>query len=231
MKTLVVILTHPEARGILFQNWPWLTACGCDIAVVGHQGQQSPFETYHTDEPGFKRTFLQIGGPPNSTPHMWLDRFINVLEWCAWSPETKDYTHYLLTESDSIFLKPVPDLPDGIVATLAGHKSDGFHANDYFHAPWVFSASAAEDFLRRARIMLNFDISEHGFIDRFLGAYSELYGVPIQQMNTFSVNSVDTPEKLEAAKKAVAAGAWFVHGVKTPAQLAEVISSIPTKIE
>lgn len=219
MKTLVIVITHPQARPILEMNFPWLQRGGCDIAVIDHEGSKEIADV--------NSLFLHnIGGPPDSTKNRWLDRFLDVLQWCASSLETDGYAHYLLTEADSIFLKPVPELPDGIVATLAGHKSEGFLAKDYFHAPWIFSTHAAEDFLRRARIMLDFNLSEHGFIDRFLGAYAELYGVPIQQMNTFSVNSVDTAEKLEAAKKAVAAGAWFVHGVKTPEQLAEVISSI-----
>lgn len=219
MKTIVVVITHPEARPILEMNFPWLQRGGCDIAIIDHEGSKEIADV--------NSLFLHnIGGPPDSTKNRWVDRFLDVLRWCVSSPDTDGYTHYVLTEADSIFLKSVPELPDGIVATLAGHKSEGFLAKDYFHAPWIFSARAAEDFLRRARIMLDFNLSEHGFIDRFLGAYAELYGVPIQQMNTFSVNSVDTPEKLEAAKKVVATDCWFIHGIKSPSVLAQLTEGL-----
>lgn len=219
MKALVVVLSHPEARSILEMNWPWLKRGGCDIAVIDHDNSDNVADVnslfYH-----------RIGGHPDLTKNRWVDRFIDVLQWCVASPETDGYTHYVLTESDSIFLKPIPELPDGIVATLAGHKSEGFLAKDFHHCPWIFSYGAATDFLRRARIMLDFNLNEHGFVDRFLGAYSELYAVPIQQMNTYSRNTIEGYEEIQLAKTAIDAGCFFIHGIKSPVVLAQLTDGL-----
>lgn len=219
MKTLVVVLTHPEARPILEMNWPWLKRGGCDIAVIDHVGSNDVADVnslfYH-----------RIGGHPDSTKNRWLDRFIDVLQWCVASPDTDGYTHYVLTESDSIFVKPIPELPDGIVATLAGHKSEGFRATTFWHAPWIFSYDAAMDFLRCARMMLGLGLSEQGFIDRFMGLYSELYSVPIQQMNTYSRNTIEGYEEIQLARTAIDTGCFFIHGIKSPTVLAQLTDGL-----
>jgi hypothetical protein len=224
MKTLVVVLTHPEARPILEMNLPWMARSGCDIAVVHHAGTLQ--RNWMNNE---IRYHVEIGGPPDSTPNRWLDRFLDVLQWCVSSSDADGYSNFLLCESDCIFLRPIPGTFGGIAATLAGHKSEGFLAETFWHCPWLFSFDAAQEFLRRARIMLNFNLTEHGFIDRFLGAYSELYNVPILNLadgQTYSRNTIEGYAQIQEARKAIAEGAWFLHGIKSPVVLEQITEGL-----
>lgn len=228
MKTLVVVITHPAARDILSQNWTWLTECCCDIVVVGHQGQPPP-EIDYADGQGLKRMFINIGGPPESTPNRWLDRFIEVLQWCVSSSDTAGYDSYILCESDCIFLKPPPNNFGDMAGTLAGYKSEGFHASKFWHCPWCMTNEAAHDFLRRARIMIDFKLTEQGFIDRFIGAYVELYGVPIWNLaedgQAYSRNTIEL-EHVEEATRAIAGGCFFLHGVKDKEVLRQITEGL-----
>lgn len=210
MKTLVVVIAHPEAWPVLQLNWPWLRRCGCDIAVVNHAGQ--PF--FPLDPPA--RHNLSIGGPPPTMENKWVDRFLDILQWATCNPAADEYDRYILTEADSIFLGPIPDVGD-FAGYMAGYRSPGFHGEMFYHAPWCLTHKAAEEFLRRARIMLGFKINEHGFIDRFIGAYRDMYGVYIGDLRgqTFTRNTIEMTD-VEECRANIKRGAWFIHGIKSP---------------
>lgn len=229
MKTLVVVITHSAARPILDMNWPWLLKSGCDIAVVDHKVEVPPSAGYWNVYPCAIATtaklFLNIGGPPESTTNRWLDRFLEVLKWCNTSLAAQEYHNFLLCESDCIFTSPIPDVISGISAKLAGHSSEGFLASHFYHCPWIFSYDAACEFLRRAHVMISKGLTEQGFIDRFLGLYSELYGVTLQQMNTYSRNTIDLDD-VPAVRQAIAEGVFFIHGVKDKEVLRQITEGL-----
>jgi hypothetical protein len=210
MKTLVIVITYPEAWPILQLNWPWLRRSECDIAVVNHAGQ--PFFPLDP-HPRFN---LSIGGPPQSTDNKWVDRFLDILQWATTHPDCDPYERYVLTEADSVFLGPIPDTGE-FAGTMAGYRSPGFNGEMFYHAPWCLTYEAATEFLRRARIMLSYKISEHGFIDRFIGAYRDLYGVYIGDLRgqTYTRNTVDLKD-VEECRAAIKRGVWFIHGIKSP---------------
>lgn len=226
MKTLVIVIAHPEAEPILQMNWPWLLKGGCDIAVVNHANCMNFALSPH---PRFN---LGIGGPPNSTPNRWVDRFIDVLNWYFTSVETTDYDGVLITESDSIFLRPVPGMGVDVAATLAGYHSEGFLAKQFYHAPWYFSNAGVQQFLRRARIMLSHRLTEQGFIDRFIGLYSDLYldREHIKDLSAYGQahtrNTVNETFLDEARRAAQNPLCFFMHGIKTPAVLAQVTEGL-----
>lgn len=203
--TAIVVVAHPGVNEIIHLHEPFWRKTGLPIIGVDHVGGGC---TWANGNP----FALQIGGPPDSKKHRWVDRFLEIINWCT---VHTNYDDFLITEYDGVIVRKPPAHPGGIVGTLAGHKSDGFLAKSFYHCPWWMDRPSAEDFLRRARIMLDFNLSEHGFIDRFLGAYGELYGVPIQQMNTYSRNTIESPEEIEDARKAVAENCWFIHGIKS----------------
>lgn len=225
MKTLVVVISHPQAEPIFQMNWPWLQRCGCDIAAVNHSG--APFFALDP-HPRFN---LSIGGPPNTTPNKWVDRFIDILQWCVSAPMSDPYDRYILTEADSIFLRPPPVL-EGMWATLAGYDSAGFLAKRFFHTPWCFDRQAAMDFLRRARIMLGFGtaLNEQGYIDRFIGLLTHLYEVPVGDLSShcqaYTRNTLVEPAHVDECREWIKAGCWFVHGIKSPEVLRAVTEGL-----
>lgn len=224
MKTLVVVITHPEARPILEMNFPWIKLRGgCDVAVVDHEGSTDVADVnslYYT----------RLGGAPTATPNHWVDRFLSVVSWCLFSDDLKDYTDFLFTEADSIFVRPMPILVPigGIAATLSGHRSEGFRSDNFWHCPWYFTRLALEMFLKRSLIMLKLGLNEQGFIDRFLGLYLELYSVPIRNLagdGTYSRNTIND-EHIDEARTAIAGGCWFLHGVKSQSVLDAITRDI-----
>lgn len=224
MKTLVVVIAHPQAAPILDTNWPWLQKCGCDIAVVNHAGSGFFALDPH---PRFNPF---IGGPPMHTINRWVDRFLEVLTWCTSDPATEDYDYYVLTEADSIFLRPVPDLPFGFCATHAGYRSPGFNAPHFYHAPWCMDHDSAIEFIRRAKLMLNYGVNESGYIDRFIGAYANLFDVQIHNLAERGLahtrNTIEGNLVAEAREHAKDPNCFFMHGIKTPAVLACVTGGL-----
>lgn len=205
-KTLVLVLTHPGARDILERNWPHILKCACDVGVVFHVGQISD---YDQGLPSCKLR-LSIGTDPDKMPHRWVSRLMEVLEYCV---KLDDYRNFCLVESDVIFSRSLPDHPGGMVATLAGGKSDGFHGSKFYHCPWWVSYKTAEKILRWGKLMLAAGLDEHGFIDRFIGLMADLYPLQITEAKWYSQNTI-LPQNYSDARKYLDLGGWGAHGVK-----------------
>ena len=204
-KTLVLVLTHPGGQEILSRNWPYIIKCGCDVCVVNHAG------TPNARIQGSQALLnASIGTDPDKMPHRYVSRFMEVLEYCV---TLDNYRNFCLVEGDVIFVRPLPDHPGGMVATLAGGSSEGFHASRFYHCPWWVSYKTAEKILRWGKLMLGAGLHEHGFIDRFIGLMADLYPLQITEAKWYSQNTI-LPQNYSDARKYLDLGGWGAHGVK-----------------
>jgi len=211
-KTLVLVLTHPGASDILERNWPHILKCECDVGVVNHWDPNN--DSLSSPLPFFKgqHVSLAIGTDPSKMPHRYVSRFMDVLQWCVDSD--LNYRRFCLIESDVIFVRPLPEHPGGMVATLSGYRSEGFHGEKFWHCPWWISHLCAEKILRWGKLMLACGLDEQGFIDRFLGLQQSLYPLQITESGWYSRNTI-LPEHYAEARTALERGAVGCHGVKT----------------
>jgi hypothetical protein len=225
MSTLIMVIAHPGATDILNRNLPWLARGGADIAVFNHEGARftSPLVRSH----------FYGGRDPGMMPHSYLDRFLMALDLCAngcnGNPHV-NYSDFLITEPDSICLRHLPIFPattdSGLITTVAGHRSGGFRGEHYFHAPWWMDRWTLNSVKVFANRMVKAGITEQGFIDRFLGLLVDLYDIKVMEAKSYSENTLETPESWAKARKAIADGAYFVHGIKTQQQLDEVTKGL-----
>ena len=74
--------------------------------------------------------------------------------------------------------------------------------------------------------MLKAQLYEKGFIDRFLGLMADLYNLPITAAPSYSTDTIDRPEFMQAARDAIKNGAVYLHGVKTESQLLELTKGL-----
>jgi hypothetical protein len=218
MSTLIMVIAHPGATEILNRNLPWLARGGADIAVFNHETTDVKFQgaNYH----------FYGGRNPGEMPHSYLDRFLMALDLCYGNNFVGNYSDFLVTEPDSICVRHLPIFPSttdsGLITTVAGHRSGGFRGEHYFHAPWWMDRWTLNSVNTFAKRMVKAGITEQGFIDRFLGLLADLYDINVMQAKSYSENTLETPESWEKARKAIAEGAYFVHGIKTQQQLYEV---------
>lgn len=220
MSTLIMVIAHPGATDILNRNLPWLARGGADIAVFNHEGASftSPLVRSH----------FYGGKDPGMMPNSYLDRFLMALDLCyGGNFEGWNYTDFLITEPDSICVRYLPpNTKSGLITTVAGHRSGGFHGEHYFHAPWWMDRWTLRSVSTFANRMVKAGLTEQGFIDRFLGLLVDLYDIDVTEAKSYSENTLETPESWAKARKAIADGAYFVHGIKTQQQLDEVTKGL-----
>lgn len=216
-KTLVVIITHPEAEPILRMNLPTIerniNGDGDGIRLVSHEG--------NTDG------HLPIGRPPHVEPFKWVGRFIQIVNAFCAPPMASEYSDFLFCEYDVVFVRPLPPHPGGLVSVLAGHRSDGFLGKNFYAGCWWFDQPTAEEFLYRARTMLDIGLTEHGFIDRFVGLMDDLYPLTLKiKPAAFYTRNTILPEHYQECREAFRKGAFGAHGVKDSATLKAITEGL-----
>jgi hypothetical protein len=214
--TLIAVLGHAAAKATIERHAPYWEKAECDIVCVGRKDIEVPW-------PSIKRQVgaLRIGNDGYAGGLNHLERLMILLRWFA--EERKSYSSICVIEYDGVFLGPlrVGQQLRIFMSTPAGGSdgSDGFAPCTYFHTPWWFDHYGAQLVLDYGSRMLNMQIYERGFVDRWLGLLVGLYRLPWSPAPSFSVNSLDRPEYMAAAREAVRKGAVYVHGVKTELQL------------
>jgi hypothetical protein len=108
---------------------------------------------------------------------------------------------------------------------LNGYRSKGFNAPVFVHTPWYFDRSAALKILKYGTKLFQLNMTEGGFVDRWLGLILELYDIEWFDcsMTTYSQNTIDTSKMIQEACEAIKNGAWYVHGIKDSRTLQSII--------
>lgn len=212
-RTLVGIFSHAEAKPLVDLLWPYYTLADCPIWGIGRIGQQSNF----TGKRVWKATV--IGTPGYARDGNLCQRLVDA---AAIFLGMEEFTHLCLIESDAIFTRSLAEVehPGGIVTFQAGGPSEGFRSSAYYHTPWWFDKETALKIVTTGTELLARGWNEEGFPDRFVGLICDAHkGIEIHQSNTFSMNALDTPERIGAALSAMDRHCFYVHGVKNAGQL------------
>lgn len=210
--TLLVVLAHSGAQDCLYRHWPFWEKAECDILGVGREDTQLTWP-----HPNGTHNFvgkIDIGKESYAAGDNHLRRFLEVLRFGV---HETNYEAFCIIEYDCLLFNALPDWHGGggMITTLAGGRSDGFHAPSFFHTPWHMDRDTAEKMIVWGNNMLNCGLLEHGFLDRWLGLMHALYGFEIIESAWYSRNTIEFPDNIEEAKKAIERGAPGVHGVKS----------------
>lgn len=135
-----------------------------------------------------------------------------------------DVTHIAVSEYDSAFLKPLPESLPGFWTHVGGHKSPSFQANDYFHTPWIADREMAYKIVAYGHLMLMEGDIEGGHPDRFIGWMFQRFGLPYTRLPAYTRNTIETPEEIEQARKAIRNGCFFIHGIKSAISLQQIMA-------
>lgn len=130
----------------------------------------------------------------------------------------------VMHEYDSFCLDPkLPEHPGFYGNLWENRESPKYMAPRYANPPWTFDR---ESFLRMAAVAARYPgIYENGEADRYWSALAFIAGVPILPYDPpgFSRGLIDEKKKtIQALRKAIYAGAYAIHGVKSKWALAAV---------
>lgn len=218
MKPLLVILSYAKANDMVQRHWPYFLKAGCDILGVGREDSEARF-------PGERLVgMVKIGKDSYVAGDNLIKLHLDALAYCL--EKYPDYTHYVLTEPDAIFTKPLPVLGTMFSATKVGGWSPGFHGRQFFHGPWCFNAVTAARFVEFGTRMLHAGLIERGFPDRFHGLLCDLYSLPWTNFPGYSQNRLDQPKYVDDARQAIKDGYHYIHGIKTEAELRAVTEGL-----
>lgn len=237
MKLLVAIHAHAEVTPVLQRHWPYYWNSGGDLLIVGRKDKRVG---YPKETPsGRVALYTEIGnecGPGGSVDNH-IERFLETIHrFLAMG------THDILavTEYDTLWFHPLSAEIEKVDPLWFTHRfhaylcsneqpsDNGWHHRMFWHQPWIMSQDIARKIFNAGQALLRLRLTERGFVDRWLGMLLELYDIPVEQTNarTFSVNAIDTPEFMAAARRAIKErDIYFIHGVKTETQMKELLAA------
>ena len=209
-------MSYAGANVTVARHFPWWLRSECDMIGVGHVDT----ECVWPDHPRLLGS-IRCQKDSYAVGDNHILRFMDVLRHFLHSPDLKEYKALVVTEYDSIWLKPFPGIHAGqVMMKLAGNRDGDFRGSRYYHTPWAMDRIMAGKILTWGTAMHAAGLIEHGFIDRWLGLMFDLHGVHVIDTETYTQNTIDTPEKVAECRRAIATGkVYYVHGLKTAEQL------------
>ncbi len=134
------------------------------------------------------------------------------------------YDHYVIIEWDCLFFSAMPQFT-GMVGYHAGNKLPGMRATRFFHVPWGFDYDTGRKFLSKADELIKDASGHEASPDVFFGWVCEEAGIEVTQpWDGFSRNSLDCAGDLDLARDHRRRGVMALHGCKSEAQLAHILS-------
>ncbi len=222
MSTLLTIDTHAGIENFLPVMWPHYERAGVDILGVERTNMATrwpkPVPTISIGEDLFKRWC------EHKHPTLLCERTLDTIEALLTQPQFADYTDFCMSTWSVYFAQPLPALPSSLVLHQAGGAHKGFAAPYFFHCPRWFDRETGAVLLRTGRTLIAEGQSEQGSEDFFFGLTVHTAGLQWHNVSTVTMNSMDSPGAVQAARNALAAGAWWVGNVKDEAQLAALLA-------
>lgn len=218
---LLAVHSYPGANAAVARHFPYYEKAGADqILGIGTEGGGCVWPAViPTADIGTNRYM------DGKSDHL-CRRFIATIEECF--ANGMEWDHLCIIEYDALFFHALPrDMPAGITAHRAGGTPPGCTCTSFFHCPWVMDRDTARRIISAGKQMIAERDIELGSPDCFLGKMIDRFNLPITDcpFPVYSRNSLDIPEHLEEAKRAVRDGAVMVHGVKNVAMLAALQES------
>lgn len=220
MKPLLAILSYQKANDMVMRHFPWWRKAGCDILGVGREDSTSLWPAVDDQFIGS----IRVGKDSYVDGDNLIRLHLDVLKHCL---TLEKYHEFILIEPDTLLLKEPPGVPFTFRATLKGGNSPGFLGSYFAHGPWRFPRHVAQRVVTCGERMLKVGLIERGFPDRFYGLLDDLYDIGFcNHAENYSQNRLDRPEFIQQAREAIKAGAWAVHGVKSPQELQAVTEGL-----
>jgi hypothetical protein len=218
-KTLLVCMSYRGGGEQVHWSFPYYQLSGFDILGT------CPKDSAH----GWPKGTLTVQnvGLEGWSNEKLVRRYVATLEMLT-EPQYNAYTDFCVIEYDSIFLKAPPQHPGWLFTHYAGGKlNQGEGASRFFHFPHWMDRPALAVIIAHGNKLISDGQFELGSPDVFLGRIVDETGVPWTETDTFSVNGrmLDIPEYWQAALNAAKAGTWFLHGLKTKAQLKAILEA------
>lgn len=220
MKDVCYIHSYPGCATTLAMLWPGFRLMSIPLIGVECVGEPTRWpEPIKTIEAG-------INAYANVDNYNLPSRLVLTLKHFL----TTEYDRCLIAEYDSLILGPMPDYPSGFTTHLAGGRLPGSEASHFYHSPWISDRDAAADIIRVGmELMMDGTVGRgpqgtHGAPDVFLGLIADRCGMKFNESGTVSYNTIESPEQIAVARKSIAEGCWFLHGVKTRQQMEAILA-------
>jgi hypothetical protein len=214
MNTAVVIFAHKDIEPSLTWRWPWYVKSGCDLV-----GQSA----WNVNINWPKDKLIQIircgdeGNPYRGTPH-YIARLIATMSECLIDPLLSSKDQFCFIEYDGVFVRPLPELTESpLYGKVNGYNSEGFFSSRFIHTPWIFKRDMLPEIIMLGKRMLKLNLTERGFVDRWLGLMLDLYCLDFSDLgrSAYSENTIDKQSMCDKARDHIEDGAFYIHGIKT----------------
>jgi hypothetical protein len=219
MKTVAYIHAYPGATATLAMLWSGFKKLGADLIGVDCVGEPCVWP-----EP-IPRIEAGINAYATEDAYNLPSRLVLTFRHFL----TTDYERCAIFEYDTLITGAIPEYPPGFTAHRAGGRLTGSEASEFWHTPWICDRSTAIELcLHGMELMLDGTVGRgprgvHGSPDMFLGLIADKTGMKFHESGTFSRNTINSPEDIAEARKAIAGGTWMLHGVKTREQLDAIL--------
>lgn len=214
--TALVIHSYQGADETFARHFPYYCKAGADIFGVGRVDKPSvwPIGLKHFD----------IGNDAKHHPSNLVERFVETFRFCLENNMLAQYTDFCVIEYDTLFFKPLPKHPGGLVATLAGYSIPGAYASRFYHCPWWPDRKTAQIIVEEGTKLLKAGIYELGSPDLFLGFICDRRKINPSSIPWYSRNTVEPGSQMEEARRAYKEGVIGIHGIKNQKQIDDLMA-------
>lgn len=215
LKTLLLIHSCERANETVKRHWRFYENANCDIMGVGR-------EDSHCWWPEGIAS-VDIGRDAKMDGDNLCRRLVDTFRFCLENLKNSPYTDFCIIEYDTLFFKPLPIHPGGLVATLAGHAIPGFLAKRFYHTPWWADIETADTIVKEGDRMIRLGLTEKGTPDFFLGLLCERTGIEPITIPFYSRNTIEWGTQMEEARQHMRDGVFGLHGIKHENQLTALL--------
>jgi hypothetical protein len=159
-------------------------------------------------------------GVSEHSGHSIVDRMIYGMK----NAFEEGYDYFVLLEYDAFVLRR-PEEFEGFQGNVFYDSNPGWFSNFFCHFPWVFSRESYVKFLQS----VSHDPYCGGYADRWIAPQLTKAEIPVKdflaEKTGYSFNTIEDYEE-PGFKKALAEGAYAVHGIKSESALRLVLEVV-----
>lgn len=215
MNTITVVSAHGQGMAAYQRHFQYWDADGTGNGLIVISPENDPVLCTQ----GYRCETVWHGKAEHNGRESWK-RFQRIIE----SLKDRNWDWCVMHEYDSFCLDPkLPEHPGFYGNLWENRESPKYMAPRYANPPWTFDH---DSFDKMAAVAAKYPgIYENGEADRYWSALAFMANVPILPYDPpgFSRGLIDEKKKtIQALRKAIYAGAYAIHGVKSKWALAAV---------